>query len=107
MATIKSQNLQKVWEDAKKEATRLSKDISRWVKKGEKELVKLSGKAKVSYDILGLKVKKEQLLHALGKEHYAASQSGRRPGATAGKLIKQIQDIDAKLVLEQQLLKKK
>jgi len=107
MAADKKQNLQKVWEEAKEEAMRLSKDLSRWVKKGEKELVKFSGQAKVGYDIMGLKVKKEQLLYAIGKEYYAAAKAGGRPAAKVGKLVKQIKEIDEKIALDQKLLKKK
>ena len=106
MAKKDQVDFQKVWEDAKEEALRLSKDIGLWVKKGEKEIVKLSGQAKVNYEIMRLKVNKEQLLHSIGKGYYA-SQIGKKTSIKLDKLVDNIKKIDKQISVNKRLLKKK
>lgn len=106
MATKKQVEFQKVWEDAKREATRLSKDINIWVKKGEKELVKFSGQAKINFEIVSSRVKKEKLFHEIGKDYYSTAASGKTTSTRLDKLVGQIQTIDKQIVANKRLLKK-
>lgn len=106
MATKNQGDFQRMWEETKQEALELSKDISRWVKKGEKELVKLSGQAKINFDIMSLKVKKEQLLHALGREYYASASSSKGPGKKLKSLVDEVKEIDKKIVSDTRSIKR-
>lgn len=106
MAEKKQLDFQKAWEETKKEAVRLSKDINRWARKGEKELVKLSGQAKVGFDMMGLKVKKEQLLHSLGTGYYH-TQIGRKTNISLDKTVNEVKAIDKQISSDKRLLKAK
>ena len=106
MAEKKQLDFQKAWDETKKEAARLSKDISLWAKKGEKELVKLSGQAKIGFDIMGLKVKKEQLLHSLGRGYYE-TQIGKKMNVSLKKMVDEVKAIDKQISTDKRLLKAK
>lgn len=106
MAEKKQLDFQMAWEETKKEAARLSKDISRWAKKGEKELVKLSGQAKIGFDMMGLKVKKEQLLHSLGRGYYE-TQTGKKANVNLKKMVDEVKTIDKQISTDKRLLKAK
>ena len=60
--------LQKDWEKAKEQIVRLSKDALDLAKKGEAELVTLSKKTRIHFDLTALSLHKEKLIYQIGKE---------------------------------------
>jgi hypothetical protein len=97
----KKKDFEQVLTDTKKQLIKLSGETMEMLKKGEKEVVKASGKAKLKFEIMLLKVKKEQLYYLLGKEAVK-----KRKSAKMDKLAKEIKDIDNQILTKKRQLSK-
>lgn len=103
----KSGNFEKLWKDTRKYLTKFSKDAQVLIKKGEKEIVKLSGQAKINFEIIALKLKREQLLHIVGKEYVKLLKRGKSTNAKLYSLVKEIRNLEKQITANKRLLNKK
>ena len=97
----KKQDFEKMWLETKQQVLKLSKETLNLLKKGEKEVVRASGKAKVGFEIMVLKAKKEQLYYLIGKEAVKKGKSNK-----ASKLINEVRDLSKQIAAQKKLLKK-
>lgn len=97
----KKKDFEQMWYDTKNQLAKLSRDTMVLLKKGEKEVVKLSGQAKINFEIMVLKAKKEQLFYLIGKEAVKKGKS-----AKADKLIKEAKGISGQIAAQKRQLKK-
>ena len=65
---MKGYDFKKEWPKVKKQLTQFSKEAMVVVKKGEKEIVRLSKEGKLRVDATSLGLKKEHLFYLIGKE---------------------------------------
>lgn len=99
--SAKKKDFEKMFRDTKNQLVKLSGETMELLKKGEKEVVKASGKAKINFEIMLLKVKKEQLYYLIGKE---AVKKGKT--AKVAKLIKEVKDMSNQITAQKKQLKK-
>ncbi|MFC1708500.1 hypothetical protein ACFL2J_00370 [Candidatus Omnitrophota bacterium] len=97
----KKQDFEKMWQETKKQVTKLSKETLDLLKKGEEEVVKASGKAKINFEIVMLKVKKEQLFYLIGKE---VVKKGKN--AKVSKLIDEARKLGSQITAQKRLSRK-
>ncbi|MFC1645745.1 hypothetical protein ACFL2Y_01025 [Candidatus Omnitrophota bacterium] len=100
MATQKK-DFEKMWLETKHQVLKLSKETLDLLKKGEKEVVKASGKAKISIEIMVLKAKKEQLYYLIGKESVKRGKTSK-----VDKLVKEVKSLNSQIGAQKKLLKK-
>ncbi|MCK5579945.1 MAG: hypothetical protein KAJ18_01580 [Candidatus Omnitrophica bacterium] len=81
-------DIKKEWPKIKKQLAAVSKEALDLLKKGEKELVRVSHQGKLHMDATALNLKKEHLFHLIGKEYVKAGV----PAEPNQKLKKFIQD---------------
>jgi hypothetical protein len=94
-------DFEQMWQDTRNHLAKLSRDTMDLLKKGEKEVVMASGKAKVNFEIMLLKAKKEQLYYLIGKESVKRGKS-----AKADRLIKEVEDLNKNITANKKLLRK-
>ena len=94
-------DFEKMWLETKQQVLKLSRETLDLLKKGEKEVVKASGKAKISFEIMVLKAKKEQLYYLIGKESVKKGKT-----AKVTKLINEVKSINRQIAAQKKLLKK-
>jgi len=97
----KKKDFEKMWLETKHQVLKLSKETLDLLKKGEKEVVKASGKAKISLEVMVLKAKKEQLYYLIGKEIVKSGKTTK-----VDKLIKEVKDLNNQIAAQKRLLKK-
>lgn len=97
----KKKDFEEMWFDTKNQLVKLSKETMEFLKKGEKEVVKVSGKAKVNFEIMLLKAKKEQLYYLIGKESVKRGKS-----AKVDKLVKEVKGLNSQISANKRLLHK-
>ena len=97
----KKKDFEQIFSDTKDQLMKLSKETMEMLKKGEEEVVKASGKAKLNFEIMLLKVKKEQLYYLIGKEAVKKNKS-----AKMDRLAKDIKDIDSQIAAKKRFLQK-
>lgn len=97
----KNKDFEQMWNDTKDQIYKLSHEALSLLKKGEKEVVKTSGKAKVNFETMLLKLKKEQLYYLIGKESIK-----RGSNTKVDRLVKQIKEIDSQIAANNKLIKK-
>ena len=86
-------DFKKDWPRIKKQLTELSDEAKVLVKKGEKELVKLTRESKRHIDATALHLKKEHLYHLIGKE-YLKSGCPAEPSTLMKQLVAESQKIE-------------
>ena len=96
-----------MWKDTKKQLFKVSRETLDLLKKGEGEIVKASGKAKVNFENVLLKLKREQLLYIIGKEAVKLLKKSKVTNATLSKLLKEVKDIESQISKNNKLLRKK
>ncbi|MFH1622173.1 MAG: hypothetical protein ABIA97_03535 [Candidatus Omnitrophota bacterium] len=105
MATQKK-DFEKMWQNTKEQVYKLSKEAMDLLQKGEKEVTKASGKAKVNFETALLKLKREQLFHVIGKECYKLLKNKKGISPKVAKLIKEVKDFDRQISANKKLLRK-
>lgn len=86
-------DFKKDWPRIKKQLTELSDEAKILVKKGEKELVKLTKESKRHLDVTALHLKKEHLYHLIGKE-YLKSGCPSEPSTLMKQLVEEFRNIE-------------
>ena len=104
---VKTKDFEKIWRDTKVQVFKFSKETLDLLKKGEKEVVKASGKAKINFEIMLSKLKREQLFYIIGKESFKSSKKKRGSGARVAKLVKEVKEIEKQIDANKKLLHKK
>ncbi len=102
----KESDFLKEWPAIKKQLVTFSQEAGSLVKKGEKEIVRLSKKGKLHLDSTTLAMQKEKLFYQIGKE-YVKNNCPSEPTASLKKLIEQLKSIDKKRKTVQLKIKKK
>ena len=95
------EDIKKEWPKIKNQLSQVSKEALDLLKKGEKELVRVSHQGKLRVDATALNLKKEHLFHLIGKEYVKADT----PAQPTPKLKKFIADL-ARIEKETESLKK-
>ena len=89
-------DFKKDWPRIKKQLTELSDEAKVLVKKGEKELVKLTKESKRHIDATALHLKKEHLYHLIGKE-YLKSGCPSEPSTLMKQLVAEFKNIEKEM----------
>ncbi len=97
----KKKDFEKMWLETKQQVLKLSKETLNLLKKGEKEVVRASGKAKINFEIMIIKAKKEQSYYLIGKEIVKSGKTTK-----VAKLIKEVKDLNNQITAQKRLLKK-
>lgn len=71
-------DLQKEWVKAKDNLNKFSKDLSVLARNGEREIVRLSKLGKLQVDSTAMILKKEHILHLIGKEYLRMKCPGNK-----------------------------
>jgi len=104
---MKTKDFEKMWKDTKQQLSKVSQETLELLKKGESEIVKVSGKAKINFENLLLKLKKEQLFYIIGKESYKLLRKSKLGNAKLTSLNKEIKEIERQISANNKLLRKK
>ncbi len=84
----KGVDFQKEWQSISKLLNQYGNETMKVVKRGEKELIRLSKEGKLRIDAAGVNVKLEQLTYQIGREYIKS----RFPGKKTAKLTKLVKD---------------
>ncbi len=98
---INEENLKKFFGKMRKDLQRLGKETSVWIKKGEREISRLSRIGKLELDIVKLNMKKEKLLKDIGRRMVELGLSGEISDSA-------VRDMDSKVnaIMEESRKKK-
>ncbi len=88
--------LEKLWPKTKKQLDRVAKDAMVLAKKSEKQLIELSEKGKIQFELTMLQVKKEQLFYKIGKA-VAKNLKRMKKTVTLAKLDKELKSINSQI----------
>ncbi len=100
-------DFKKEWPKAQKQLEKFGEDTLKLLKKGEKELIRLSKESKLRLDATSLGVKMEQLFYLIGKEYIKSGSPGEKTSKLQ-KLIKELEDArKKKKTIEKKIQKKK
>ncbi len=89
--------IEKIWPQAKKNISKLSKDTTKLLKKSEKELTIISKKIKTGVEQLVNKAKREELYRELGKYVTPLLTSDQLKNKNVMRIYSEIQQINKNL----------
>lgn len=90
-----SQEVAKIWQEAKDSLRQLGKRTLKLAERGEKEVVRASKVGKLQLDIVTISLKKENVFRQVGKKaHQMHAQKGHLDAAKLATLFAQIDKLD-------------
>ena len=93
---MKKYNFKKEWPKVQKQLNEFSAEAMKVLKKGEKEIIRLSEEGKVRLDATASGLKKEHLLYLIGKE-FVRSGPKTVKSAKLRKLLAELKNLEAQL----------
>ncbi|MFC1704178.1 hypothetical protein ACFL1E_05290 [Candidatus Omnitrophota bacterium] len=99
-------DLEKLWPQTKKQLDKMAKEAMVLAKKSEKQLIALSEKGKLQFELTMLQLKKEQLFYNMGKL-VSQKSKGKKKTAKVLKLKKELARLNRKISSLKKALEKK